>query len=414
MKQFIYCLILLSAFFASAIEAQTISVSPSSGIQFQTFELTIRGDSTNFKSPNVGIVFYMDAADTFSATPNLISSDTKMSSYVTIPGIATPGVYDVRVINTVTDSIYYFATASFLVNPGDQPYITILPDSGAAGTNFSVTIDGSNTFFNAEANNSDLFKIALDLIAFDSVYYSAHPTMITSDSEMTVLFNLPDSLHAGLYIARLHTLGVQPSFDDSQYFFVKSAPVITLPNTKSWRAGSTVSIDVLVQGSPIPEPNTQVFLFPAGSRVTQTQADSLILTSDSTFTAVFALPLTLIPGLYDIVILAFGDLTLTGKALFTVEPFSGVDIFSMATIGLEVYPNPADRNVDFSFSLPKAIQTRLVLFDALGRTIATLYDGIMSGPQNIEWNSDNVSAGSYFYELAVGDGVYRGRVVVQH
>jgi hypothetical protein len=414
MRRSIYCLTFLSVFFAGAIEAQTISVSPSSGNQYQTFEVTITGQGTNFKSPNLGIVFYLDANDSFYAVPNATQSQFKMTAYVSIPGNVRPGTYDVRIVDTLTDSVYYLATQSFFVNPGPPPSISTLPDSGGAGTNFSVLISGSNTFFNAAANSSKLDEIAVDLIAFNSVYYSAHPLAIESDSEMKVLFNLPDTLPAGDYILRCHTLSIEPSFDVRTYFFIKRAPVITLTNAKSGEAGYPVSVDILVQGSPIPGPNTQVFISPAGNSAAQVSAQSVTLTSDSTLTALFNLPSKLTPGLYDLTILAFQEFNITAKNVFTVVPFSIVDASVTPVASIEVSPNPAQSKAEFSFSLPKTEHAKLILFDALGRTIATLFDEIASGTQVVEWNSDNIPNGSYFYQLSEGEATYRGTVIVQH
>jgi hypothetical protein len=356
----------------------------------------------------------MDLADSFFVAPTTIVSGSKMTAYVTIPGNVQPGTYDVQIIDVNTDTIYCSAPNSFVVNPGAPPSISTLPDSGAAGTNFSLYIYGSNTFFGAAENNSELNKIAIDFIAFDSVYYTAHPLSIETDSEMEVLFNLPETLPAGDYILRCHTLSIEPSFDVSTYFFVKHAPVITLTGAKSGEAGYPVSVDILVQGSPIPGPGTQVLLSPSGNSAAQFSAKTVTLSSDSTLTAAFNLTSTLTPGLYDIEILAFGDFNLTAKSVFTIEPFSIVDAPTASASSIEVSPNPAESNAEFSFSTPNSVHSRLILFDALGRTIATLFDGMSSGQQLIEWNSDNLPDGSYFYALTVGDSVYRGRVVVQH
>src|ERR1700733_12341516 len=244
MKRSILFLILLSALSASAVKSQTIAISPSSGNEYQSFEITIIGDSAHFKTYPVGIVFYLDANDSFYSVPNKIVSQSKLTAYVSIPGFALPGAYDVRIVDTLTDSIYYLASASFTVNPGLPPSISMNPDSGAAGTNFDLTINGSNTFFNADSNNSRLDNIEIDLLAFGSVYYSAHPSSISTDSAMKVLFILPDTLSVGYYIARVYTIGIQPPFDDSQYFRVKPVPVITLPNVNSGQVGRTVSVDV--------------------------------------------------------------------------------------------------------------------------------------------------------------------------
>ncbi len=56
----------------------------------------------------------------------------------------------------------------------------------------------------------------------------------------------------------------------------------------------------------------------------------------------------------------------------------------------------------------------MLVYDALGKTIATLCDPELgTGMQNIEWSSVNVPNGRYFYEIIAGDVRYGGRIVVQ-
>lgn len=64
------------------------------------------------------------------------------------------------------------------------------------------------------------------------------------------------------------------------------------------------------------------------------------------------------------------------------------------------YPNPFNPSTQISFSLPKAADVKLVVFDILGREVATLVNEFRSaGNHNIEFNASNLSSGVYFYRL---------------
>jgi hypothetical protein len=63
------------------------------------------------------------------------------------------------------------------------------------------------------------------------------------------------------------------------------------------------------------------------------------------------------------------------------------------------YPNPFNPSTTIEYGLPSASKVRLIVFDVLGRTVATLYDGEQAaGFQRIRWNAQ-VSTGVYFYRI---------------
>ena len=72
------------------------------------------------------------------------------------------------------------------------------------------------------------------------------------------------------------------------------------------------------------------------------------------------------------------------------------------------YPNPARGGMSVQYSLPQAGQVRLVVYDAAGRAVRTLADGMApAGNHTVRWDgrkSDGgiCPAGIYFYELRAG------------
>ena len=71
------------------------------------------------------------------------------------------------------------------------------------------------------------------------------------------------------------------------------------------------------------------------------------------------------------------------------------------------YPNPFNPSTQISYSLPEAGKVSLVIYDVLGREVATLADGYQeSGRYSVTWNSTQnsgvpVSSGVYFARLRV-------------
>jgi hypothetical protein len=71
---------------------------------------------------------------------------------------------------------------------------------------------------------------------------------------------------------------------------------------------------------------------------------------------------------------------------------------------LQNYPNPFNPSTKISFSLPKAGDVKLVVFDILGREIATLVNGFTgAGNHTVDFNAANLSSGVYLYKIQAGD-----------
>ncbi len=68
------------------------------------------------------------------------------------------------------------------------------------------------------------------------------------------------------------------------------------------------------------------------------------------------------------------------------------------------YPNPFNPSTTIKYNIPKAGNVKLVVFDALGREVATLVNGnIQAGSHSVDFNASGLSSGVYFYRLVAGD-----------
>ena len=64
------------------------------------------------------------------------------------------------------------------------------------------------------------------------------------------------------------------------------------------------------------------------------------------------------------------------------------------------YPNPFNPTTNIKFDLPKTSDVKLIIFDAIGRVVATLVNEKLSaGSYEVEWIGSNYPSGVYIYIL---------------
>lgn len=68
------------------------------------------------------------------------------------------------------------------------------------------------------------------------------------------------------------------------------------------------------------------------------------------------------------------------------------------------YPNPFNPSTSIKFSLPKAGDVKLVVYNSLGKEVATLVnEKLISGEYEVEFSTNNLSSGVYYYTIETGD-----------
>ena len=77
------------------------------------------------------------------------------------------------------------------------------------------------------------------------------------------------------------------------------------------------------------------------------------------------------------------------------------------------YPNPFNPATTIPFSIGKRVRTCLVIFDVLGREIATIVDKETNpGNYEIGWNAAGVASGVYVYRLTAGSFVASHKMMI--
>jgi hypothetical protein len=82
------------------------------------------------------------------------------------------------------------------------------------------------------------------------------------------------------------------------------------------------------------------------------------------------------------------------------------------------YPNPFNPETIIPVELPKTMGVKIMVYDILGRTIKTLYDGIMeSGKHYVRWDGRDqqqrkLASGVYLYRVEMPNKAYVQRVIL--
>ena len=70
------------------------------------------------------------------------------------------------------------------------------------------------------------------------------------------------------------------------------------------------------------------------------------------------------------------------------------------------YPNPFNPSTLISYTLPEEAHAKLIVYDALGRQVATLADDVQAaGAHQVTFNAAGLSSGVYFYRLEAGKNI---------
>ena len=77
------------------------------------------------------------------------------------------------------------------------------------------------------------------------------------------------------------------------------------------------------------------------------------------------------------------------------------------------YPDPFNPSTTISFSLPKASNVKLTIFNVLGQKVAALADKFMeAGVYNIKFDAAHFSSGVYFYRLEAGKFISQKKMIL--
>jgi hypothetical protein len=111
------------------------------------------------------------------------------------------------------------------------------------------------------------------------------------------------------------------------------------------------------------------------------------------------------PGFYN---LANSDywslLTFSPSGVTSVNDGNGLKTLPLTFVLDQNYPNPFNPSTTINYSLPKEAKVTLVIYDVLGRKVATLVDARqVAGEYRVAWNAGLVSSGVYLLQMRADD-----------
>ncbi|WP_344822045.1 T9SS type A sorting domain-containing protein [Rurimicrobium arvi] len=95
-------------------------------------------------------------------------------------------------------------------------------------------------------------------------------------------------------------------------------------------------------------------------------------------------------------------------------PLSVLDVFSVSTEQIKVFPNPASSQISFEHNFTSGENAALYVVDLLGRVVKqqSLNKGSYYGLQQVTVDLNDVSAGTYFLRLQSGDKVQSAKFLI--
>ena len=97
-------------------------------------------------------------------------------------------------------------------------------------------------------------------------------------------------------------------------------------------------------------------------------------------------------------------------APFCTQPTAANPLYAFR---VDFGPNPVIGQSNFAFSLAKATSVKVNVYNAAGRLIETVFDGVLSeGPQMIPWLPREASSGVYYYNVVAGASTAQGKLMV--
>lgn len=91
------------------------------------------------------------------------------------------------------------------------------------------------------------------------------------------------------------------------------------------------------------------------------------------------------------------------RFLITSRPMNEQSVLPQQLALNQNYPNPFNPSTRISFELPQQSEVQLVVYDMVGRQVATLLNGtVQAGVHNVNFDASGLSSGVYIYRLQAG------------
>ncbi len=132
---------------AATTTPSLVSVTPNTGMQGQSLNVSITGLNTNFSQGSNTVKFFSQGTESFDfyEISNSAINNNLLTSNILISPNAPLGVYSVGVENNIDGLV--MLNNSFTVTQNNKSITTVAPNNGTQGQTLTVTITGLNTNF---------------------------------------------------------------------------------------------------------------------------------------------------------------------------------------------------------------------------------------------------------------------------
>jgi hypothetical protein len=193
------------------------------------------------------------------------------------------------------------------------------------------------------------------------------------------------------------------------YNYDLSLNILTTQNPPNNGTLNTVGATGIVTSTTTPNIDLDIYSSVAGTNAAYLVANTGTATATSLYTVNLTTGATTLVGPIGFG-LAARDITVAGATGVVTAVRERTDLAS----GVSVYPNPSSGSTAVAFTLPRAGQAELTVFDNLGRRVATQTANLLGGAHTLRWNAGTARPGVYFVRLAVdGQSAAMRQLVVE-
>jgi len=287
----------LAAFTVKDPAVTVTSITPNSGLRNTTVPVVVGG--TSF-ADGATVTLTKSGQPSIGAVDVVVVSAAQIACTLDLPADAAYGPWSVVVANP--DGRKGTLSNGFTVTLPPITVTAIDPGTGTQGASVPVTVTG--TEFVTGTTSVKLSRAGASSITATTV-------LVSPGTEITCTFNLPATAPPGLWNVDVTNAGRSATLPNGFTVLPPFAVTAIQPNTGI--RGTTVA--VVVSGTLF-EPSDAVTLVRDGSA--DIPATGVVLKSPTEITCSFALPATLEPGAFNVVVSKPGNITATLPAGFAV------------------------------------------------------------------------------------------------
>jgi len=286
-------------FVNAAAPAALLSVVPNSANQGSNPTLTITGQNTSWTgtNPNVRLRKTGAPANIITANSVTVVSNTQLQANFSIPGDATPGLWDVLVDDLVLAS-------SFTVVQVVPLLVSVNPDFAEQGANENLIITGQNTSWAGTNPN-----VRLRNVATPAEIIQSGTVTVNSNTQLVAAFSIPQDASTGLWDLLVDDLVLANAFS-----VLAVIPELISVNPNNADQGSNPTLTISGQNTQWAGTSPNVRLRKTGAPSDIIAALSVVVTNNTQLQANFSIASDATSGFYDVLV---DDLVLTSA--FTVN-----------------------------------------------------------------------------------------------